>query len=360
MKCAAVALTAIMLTMPQICAAAESAQETNRGAVEELQRLRELLSQSPGPVKRNTLDAIARTAWQALFRVLHKGLREAQGDIEALIAVRKTLEQRPGLPENLLALRLQQAVDAALLHEVIREHEHRTGVSFYTPLPKGAPKTSSIPFVPGSVSPDVIGTLLGANRLDEAERVRYALGLDNRFAEAFKKAGASVSSILEGGFAFRKETDDRDLEQYYRHSAEYFFPRERTREGLSDYVFVSTLKTIDYARFARIAGSLYLEKGGKLHHAQEDLKIAVAERIANYPAQRKREVRTGKEFGAEEVVDITLRNAGRPGHFYLMASLYLQPFLSDLSSFGEFPDEKSRGAVLEFYRLGWCLEFAPE
>ena len=358
MKCNIVTLALITLAMGQVCAAAESAQETSRGTAEELQRLREHLGQSPGPVKRNTLDAIARAAWQVLFRVQHKGLREAQGDIETLVALRKTLEQRPGLPENLLALRLQQAVDSALLHELIREHEHRTGASFYPLQPKEAPKPVLVSFVPGSLTPKVLAALLDANRMDEAERVRYALGLDNRFAEAFKKAGASVSAILEGGFSY-KEMDDSDLEQYYRHSAGYFGPRERTREGLSDYVFVSTLETIDYARFARIVGDLYLENG-KLPHTCEKLEAAVTERIERLPPERHRELLTGKTFDALDVTNIVLRQTERPGHSYRLRSVILLPFLRDFSGCPGFPSEDSKKIPNKLFTVGWCLEFAPE
>lgn len=359
MKCAIAALVAITLAMGQARAGTESVQDAGPNAGQEVREARKRLIESRGPANRDLLDAMALAAYRALYRVPHKGLRDAKEGLEALIALRKALQQRPGLPENLLALRLQQAVDAALLHEVIREHEHRTGVSFYGKhVLEKAPEAFNIPFQEGSLSPEVLESLLGANRVDEPEMVRHILGLQSRLAKGFQKHGATVSAILRGHFSYR-EMDDRSLRDAYRQQGDRLTPADRKTGGLADYLFAHTLAAIDGARVVRIVGNIYSEKGG-LPHNLEDLKAAIAERIEGLPDWQKRRVRTGKTFDASDVTNSVLKQGGVPGYYSMLLSAFLHPFLRDLSRCPGFPSEDSKEIANKIFAVGWCLEFAPE
>jgi len=342
----------------EVAAVADPVLQEGGNTVADIRRLQERLGGASGTVKADVLDAIARATWQVLVRVPHKGIRETEDEIRAIIALRKGLEQRAGLPENLLAMRLQQAVDAALLHEIIQEHDHRGSESYYRTQSADEQDYARVHFAPDSFSPEAVKVLLDANRLDETERIRWSLGLENRLAQGFKKAGASVSAIIKADFSYRKMNQD-DLERRYRHLAFSMLPIERTTEGLSEYAFACTLRSVDYARFARITAEVFFLRG-TLPPTRKGLEAAITESISRLPPNRQREVLTAKTFDVGDVMNSVLKQAGKPGQFFLPLTAFLHPFLRDLSQCPGFPSERDENAVRNLFEVGWCLEFAPK
>ena len=109
------------------------------------------------------LSQISEYSYQVLIEVPEKGLQTQRTALEDIITTRKWLETTLKALFQLLALRLQEGVDRAILNEMYRKEMARHGYPIHTP------------FQTGSYDSALIENLLNLNKLSGQAAIEYAI-----------------------------------------------------------------------------------------------------------------------------------------------------------------------------------------
>lgn len=149
--------------------------------------IRELINQVSNnsiAVESKTLEEIALMTYEGLLKTPLVGVNSSREELEALITLRNTLETHSGVPERLLALRIQEGIDCTIFFEVARRTIYLMG------------KSVSPPYQDDALQLEVVTALLQANAIAEQEAIQYIRNLNGPFATFCRSKNFSIEDFL--------------------------------------------------------------------------------------------------------------------------------------------------------------------
>ncbi len=147
----------------------------------------ETFNNRTAPMAPETLNEIGRMTYEVLLNVPLAGIRKSQKDIEALISLRHALENREGVAERVLALRIQEGIDRTLLFEVFRKAFEFLGKTVVPP-----------PRQQGSLTFEIVFLLLNHNEIERRKHIENIRTLDGIFAKFCRSKNFSIEDFLTG------------------------------------------------------------------------------------------------------------------------------------------------------------------
>lgn len=329
----------IGLHMPMVV----PAEEQMRVIQQLLQRVRD----PSVPVTRTTLEEIAVAAYQVVINVPFVGLQDSHAALEALIRLKKALIARSGMVERLLALRMQGALDAALLYDVNRRAMLRNGESV-TPL-----------YTPGFGTDELVSALLEQNAMAEVEQIDYILGLNGPFAQFCRRKQFDAADVLSGK-ARRSFPDELGHRASLEISSQVLDGLKKMDTlTMQDALFLYSLESIDHARDVRMLWDVFAsDQGFYLRHMDSTNRDAIAKILSSRPYRRR--LHSGMRNKA-----FTIEGTGRDyatSHYYpVLVTLFFAPYFGDVTAIaaqheGIFSWIESTGGDLSKLRTGMWLE----
>lgn len=281
-----------------------------------IQELIQRVSDPSVPVESSTLEDIAVAAYQVLLMVPFIGVQDSQAEIEGLIMLKETLIAHSGILEQLLALRMQEAIDCTLLNEV-----NRRTISFRE-------ETVTPPYQEESLPDKMLLALLDKNVIKEAEHTHYLLELDGTFARFCQRENFNSDDILSGK-AMKVLPSDLQ-KQFWEILSHFRALHEKMDEStMRDFLFAYTLFLIDQARDVRTLCEVFLKDPGFSLSMIDTRKIDKV--LALYP--RRRRVSTGEKNRGRWVFPVGSHCVGTRLHHHpkLLTDLF-DPYFSDVEA----------------------------
>jgi hypothetical protein len=278
----------------------------------EIQTLTDQIHDPSIPLESKTLEDIATVTYEVLLNAPLLGLENSRTEIEALIALKKTLKAHTGLLEQMLAVRMQEALDLVLIVEVARR-------AAYLKERKIIP-----PYRVDSVEPETVTTLLKENNIAEQESLHYVRNLNGQFAKFCKGKNFHAKDFLNGEVARAFPQDLRKTMKDIQIMLLLTFKR-MDRRTMEDFLFVSILTAIDHAKDVRILCDIFLAglpASSKIYREQIDQKLALHPHIR---------ISSGLENRSSEVTITASQYIGnlRPKHYPRRLTTFLVPYFSN-------------------------------
>jgi len=269
------------------------------------------------PVEQSELlDQITQFSYQALIEVPAKGLQAQRTALENIIASRKWLETTRLPLFQLLALRLQEGVDRAILNEMYRKEMTKHGYPVHTP------------FLPGSFDLPLLENLLKLNELSEQATIEYAISLDGTLSN-FCRSQNYPYEIYSKGLILRKVSDEiRELAESLLNT--YGLVGQMTEKQLADFLLTQTLLAIDKAREVRLAAQVYQEQGG-FPKSSKQLRTFIDAKLPLYGDDIKGRLSTGYATTPSHVIStLELYVERRPSYYGYSLTLLLFPLMTNI------------------------------
>jgi len=287
------------------------------------------------------LSQISQFSYQVLIAVPEKGLQAGRATLENLISARKWLETTQLPLFQLLALRLTEGVDRAILNEMYRKEMTRHGYPVHTP------------FKEGSFDVSLIENLLNLNKLSEPAAIEYAISLDGTISN-FCRQHNYPAEIYSKGLILRKVSSE------IRESAQALLSTfglvgQMTEKQNADFLFTQTLLAIDKARDVRLAAQVYQEQKG-FPKISKQLRALIDAKLPLFGDAIKGRLSTGQATTPSDVIGtLELYVERRPSYYGYSLTLLLFPFFTNT----DVVPEKYRPALNDM-KVGQWLTFAKE
>ncbi len=134
--------------------------------------------------KSDLLCNIAESSYKVLIKAPKQGLRDSLGSLEEIVAARKWLEKTEDVVARILAMKLQNTVDSAVINEMYRKERKKHG---------RAPKET---FKSNSFDTALLKRLLKKNDIDEHMYIDFALALDTEIARFCRENNYTANDFL--------------------------------------------------------------------------------------------------------------------------------------------------------------------
>lgn len=283
-----------------------------------IQELTHRISDPSIPVEGTTLQDIAVVAYQVLIDVPFTGVQDSQAAIEELIVLKSMLIAHSGMLERLLALRMQEAIDCALLAEVNRRAMFLNG------------ETVTPPYTANSVMEETITLLLEQNAIAEAEQAQYILHLNGMFARFCQQKHFTVDDVLTGK-VMRSLPSDLEKRVSY---VESFFLRTMDEKTMRDFLFVYTLEVIDRARDVRILWEVFRQEKDFYLTGTIATKTERIGKVLASSHSSRRYISTGerKTAGKIALAGSFCHSPTFPGHYPERLTIFFSPYFRDMEA----------------------------
>jgi len=286
------------------------------------------------------LSQISQFSYQELIQVPKKGLQAQRAALEYIITTRKWLETTQHSLFRLLALRLQEGIDRAILNEMYRKEMTRHGYPVHTP------------FVAGSFQTALIENLLDLNKLSEQAAIEYAISQDGQISNFCRQQNYPDEIYSTGLLLTKVTTEIRELAQALLNT--FGLVGQMTEKQVADWLLTQTLLAIDKARDVRLAADIYQEQGGFPKNSRQ-LRNLINSKLPLYGAVKGR-LSTGYATSPSDVLStLELYVEKRPSYYGYSLTHLLFPFLTDR----DVVEEAYRPAISDM-ELGQWLTFANE
>ena len=268
----------------------------------------------------NLLSQIAEFSYLALLEVPKTGLKTQRDVFEELITIRKWLEARQLPLFQLLALKLQAAVDLVILSEMARK-------ALNPRLPKIGEKIQ-LPVQAGSFDQALVEHLLQLNEIVEKPLIKFVVGLEGIVAQHCRKQNYPDNIYLEGIIL---EKIPSKMEDYVDDILYRFPPPIGTSlsvQQMADFLFTQALLAIDRARDVRLLSRIYFEDGFQIENKWLEKRLALE-------LSKHKRLRLTTRFGnpaiqVSNTLDIYMDL--RPSDYGNKLTSVFLPFLKDFNS----------------------------
>jgi len=261
------------------------------------------------------LSQISEFSYQVLVEVPEKGLQTQRAVLEDIITTRKWLETAQLPLFQLLALRLTEGVDRAILNEMYRKEMTKHGYSVHTPFKEG-----SFDFV-------LIENLLNLNELSEQAAIEYAISLDGTISNFCRQQNYPYEVYSKGLILRKVSPEIKELAQALLST--FGLVGQMTEKQFADFLFTQTLLAIDKARDVRLAAQVYQEQGG-FPKISKQLRILIDAKLPLYGDAIKGRLSTGYATTPSDVISTLEAYVERkPAYYGYSLTLLLFPFLSN-------------------------------
>jgi hypothetical protein len=261
------------------------------------------------------LGQIAEFSYQVLIEVPEKGLQIQRAAIEDIISTRQWLETTQLPLFQLLALRLHEGVDRAIVNEMYRKEMTRHGYTVHTP------------FKEGSFDLALIENLLNLNEFSEQAAIEYAISLDGQIGPFCRQENYPYEIYSKGLILRRVSTEIKSLVQEILNT--FGLVGQMTEQEVSDFLFSQTLLGIDKARDVRLAAQVYQTAGG-FPQTSRELRELINSKLPLYGAIKGR-LSTGYALTPSDVIGtLELYVSIRPFYYGYSLTLLLFPFLPNI------------------------------